>query len=119
MANLYKQIFHDLPGDSMEYVKVPKDVWKPIEDLVHIGLYKNEKEALIDLIREQAEKKIDFYKQKIREMEEKYGIPFVEFEDKIKKRKEKENFEEWDDYVLWEGFEKSLGYWMQVLDGFA
>ena len=38
----------------IEYTKVPIDIFKPIRDLIKIGLYKDEQEALRDLVHEKA-----------------------------------------------------------------
>ena len=42
-------------GDAIEYVKVPRKVFKPISDMVKAGLYKDEPEALKRLVHDQAE----------------------------------------------------------------
>jgi hypothetical protein len=101
----------------MEYVKVPKKVWEPIKSLVELGLYKDEKDALENLVHEQAEQKIANYKSKIERMEKLYGMSFGEFEKKIKSKKE--SFKEWDDYILWKGYEESLNYWKRIVEGRA
>jgi len=44
-----------------EYVKVSKEVFAPIVELVRIGLFKDEKEAVVGIIREQARNKIFYY----------------------------------------------------------
>ena len=40
-----------------EYVRVSKEVFAPIAELVRIGLFRNEKDALRGIIREQYESK--------------------------------------------------------------
>ena len=40
------------------YVKVSKDVFAPIVELVRIGLFRDEKDAFIGIIREQTRNKI-------------------------------------------------------------
>ncbi len=45
-------------------------------------------------------------KEKIRYFEKKYGCSFEEFEKRLKERDE--NFEEWDDYIEWKAYVKSL-----------
>lgn len=101
----------------MEYVKVPKKIWEPIKSLVELGLYKDEKAALENLIQGQAEQKIAHYKSKIERMEKVYGMSFDEFEKKIKSKEE--SFREWDDYILWKGYEESLRYWKRIIEGRA
>ncbi len=46
--------------------------------------------------------------------EEKYNMVFPEFEAKIKGTTNKEIFEEWDDYILWESYVKALQYWSKM-----
>jgi hypothetical protein len=95
----------------MSYVKIHRNVFAPIEDLIKIGLYKNEQEALSALVHDQAMFKVEHYSKKIKEMEKKYNMVFSDFEAKIKRTANKENFEEWDDYILWESYVKALQYW--------
>ena len=45
--------------------------------------------------------------EKIRLFEKKYGVSFGEFEKSLKDS-EKEDFEKWDDYMEWKGYEKVL-----------
>lgn len=45
--------------------------------------------------------------EKIRLFRKKYGMPFDKFE-KIIKNSKKENYEKWDDYLEWKGYEKVL-----------
>lgn len=98
----------------MTYVKIHRNVFQPIEDLIKIGLYKNEQEALSALVHDQARFKVEHYSKKIKEMEKKYNMVFSDFEAKIKRTANKENFEEWDDYILWESYVKALQYWSKM-----
>jgi hypothetical protein len=45
-------------------------------------------------------------KERIRFFESKYGCTLGEFKDKIKR--EKEDFEKWDDYIEWRAYIESL-----------
>lgn len=98
----------------MSYVKVHRSVFQPIEDLIKTGLYKNEQEAISALVHDQAKYKVELYTKKIKEMEEKYGMVFSDFESKIKRTENQENFDEWDDYILWESYVKALQYWSKL-----
>jgi Arc/MetJ-type ribon-helix-helix transcriptional regulator len=104
-----------LLGDAIEYVKVPRKVFEPISDMVKAGLYKDEQEALKRLVHDQAEQKIDYYGKKITEMEQKYGMDFSAFEKRIHSREGEEDFEEWDDFILWESYVTASRYWEQFL----
>ncbi len=98
----------------MTYVKIHRNVFQPIEDLIKIGLYKNEREALSALVHDQAKYKVEHYSKKIKKMEKKYNMAFSDFEAKIKRTTDKENFEEWDDYIIWESDVKALQYWSKM-----
>ena len=97
-----------------DYIKVSKEAFAPIAELVRIGLFKNEKDALTGIIREQAKNKIFYYENKIGEIERKYKIDFQGFKKIIEGRKDEEVFEEWDDFIHWEGYEEALRYWTEV-----
>ncbi|CAD7767146.1 MAG: hypothetical protein DNFNHJIP_00553 [Candidatus Argoarchaeum ethanivorans] len=96
------------------YVKVSKEVFAPIVELVRIGLFRDEKDALTGIIREQARNKIRYYTGKISELERRYKVNFREFKRIIEERKEEEVFEEWDDFIQWESYEEALRYWAEV-----
>lgn len=54
-----------------DYVKVPKEMFEPLAELVRIGLFRDEKDALRGIIREQAKNKIYYYEKEINEMKRK------------------------------------------------
>ncbi|MEA1906740.1 MAG: hypothetical protein U9N12_07285 [Euryarchaeota archaeon] len=83
-------------------------------ELVRIGLFRDEKEALIGIIREQARNKIQYYGGKVSKLERKYGVDFQEFKKIIGGRENEEVFEEWDDFIQWESYEEVLRYWTEV-----
>jgi hypothetical protein len=58
--------------------------------------------------------KVEHFKNNIKKMENKYNMAFSDFEAKINKTVNKENFEEWDDYILWESYVKTLQYWSKM-----
>ncbi len=82
--------------------------------MIKIGLYKNEREAISALVHDQARFKVEHYTKKINEMVKKYNMVFSEFETMIKGTNNKEKFEEWDDYILWESYNKALQYWSKM-----
>ena len=96
-----------------DYVRVSKEAFAPIVELVRIGLFRDEKDALVGIIREQARNKIQFYGEKISEMERKYKEDFQGFKKIIEGRKDEEVFEEWDDFIQWESYEEALRYWTE------
>lgn len=98
-------------GDTIE---VSRDAFKPITDLVKAGLFKNEKDALSSLVRDQAVAKVHFFNTKIAEMQSKYKMSFSEFKHCIEARKGEEIFGEWDDFVIWESYESARSYWADV-----
>jgi hypothetical protein len=64
---------------------------------------------IIDLLLGKALGKRDFYKSKINMFESKYGTNYASF--KKKSEQGDENFQEWDDLLLWEGFLLAYREW--------
>ena len=66
-------------------------------------------DEIIDLLLAKALGKKDLYKSKIKMFESKYGTNYTSF----KKRSEQgnENFQEWDDLLMWEGFLRAYREW--------
>ena len=62
------------------------------------------------LLNDRAEQKMDYYGKVIVEMEQKYGMDFSTFEKRIHSRVGEEDFEEWDDFILWESYVKASRY---------
>jgi Arc/MetJ-type ribon-helix-helix transcriptional regulator len=104
-----------LLGEAIEYVKIPRKIFEPISDMVKVGLYKDEQEALKRLVHDQAEQKIDYYGKKVAEMEKKYDTDFSAFEKRIQSRVGEEDFEEWDDFIIWESYVTASRYWEKFL----
>lgn len=77
-------------------IKLPGDVIEGISN-----------KEIITMFLDKALSKAEYYHSRCKEMEEKYGMDFVSFKKKIEKTK-KEDFSEWDDFILWEGY--TLGY---------
>ena len=103
-------------GDTFEYVdyvKAPGNTFKPMNRTLKTGLYKDENEVLYWLVHNRAKQKIDYYDKKISEMEKKYKMNFYAFENIIHSRRKEENFEEWNDFILWAGYLKACRYWKQ------
>ncbi len=97
-----------------DYVKVSKEAFAPIAELVRIGLFRDEKDALVGIIREQAKNKMHYFSEKIGKMKKKYKVDFQGFKKRIEGRKDEEVFEEWDDFIQWESYEEALRYWTEV-----
>ncbi|AEH45883.1 hypothetical protein Thein_2032 [Thermodesulfatator indicus DSM 15286] len=79
-------------------IKVPKTAVKDLKD----------KEILFFLL-DKALSKLEFYRSKCKQFEKKYGTTLEKFRQKIEI--EEENFEWWDDFILWEGYEKAYQEW--------
>jgi tRNA nucleotidyltransferase/poly(A) polymerase len=97
----------------MSFVKIQRSIFQPIEDMIKIGLYKNEQEAIASLVQNQAKSKTELYSKKIKQFEKKYNTDFSAFETRIQAASE-EDFEEWDDYILWESYVKAYQYWSKL-----
>lgn len=59
---------------------------------------------IISLLINKALTKIEYYQSRCKLMEEKYKIDFDSFKKKINGNKIKENFSEWDNFILQEGY---------------
>lgn len=97
-----------------DYIKVSREVFAPIAELVKICLFRDEKDALAGIIREQARNKIWYYGGKISELKRRYKADFREFKGIIEARKDEEVFGEWDDFIQWESYEEAMRYWTEV-----
>ncbi|MGC9445280.1 MAG: hypothetical protein ACP5E9_10200 [Candidatus Methanospirareceae archaeon] len=97
-----------------EYVKISKELFAPFAELVRIGLFKDEKDALRSILLEHAGHKIAWCKSEIVKLEQKYGVAFKDFKATIDKRKDEEVYSEWDDFIKWESYEEALKYWTEV-----
>ncbi|MFQ6089574.1 MAG: hypothetical protein ACE5K0_11845, partial [Candidatus Methanofastidiosia archaeon] len=58
------------------------------------------------------------YKKQMEVFEKKYNTDFEEFKKRIEKSR-KENFEEWDDYIIWEGLQKGYKKWKELYQGIS
>jgi hypothetical protein len=101
-------------GD-VKHRKVPIKMFEPKSNVVKTGLYKDEQEVLQCLLHNQAEQKINYYSKKIAQMKQKYDMDFSAFENRISLGAGGDDFEEWDDFTLWEGYVKAHQYWKQYL----
>jgi hypothetical protein len=82
----------------MEKVQA-SEVTLRIPPSIAAGIGSNE---IIKLLLDKALGKKDLYKSKIKMLESKYGTNYTSFKKRIEKGDE--NFQEWDDLLLWEGF---------------
>jgi hypothetical protein len=102
-------------GEMMsDTIEVSRDAFEPITELVKLGLFKDEKEALRNLVLDQAAAKIHYFDSKIFEMRSKYKMSFNDFKHRIEERKGVEVFEKWDDFIIWDAYESARGYWAKV-----
>ncbi len=65
-----------------------------------------------EIFRNVAFLKMKEYEREIQPFQEKYKIPFEKFEKKVKSQK-KENFEIWDDYLVWKGLYLAYQKWFK------
>lgn len=81
-----KEIKIELPSDLMEIVS---------------------SKEIMAMYLDKALSKAEYYWSRCKEFEEKYGIDFASFKKKVEETQE-ESFADWDNLVVWEGYE--LGY---------
>ncbi len=80
---------------------------------IHVPKWVKEEKGENDIIRSllfEASTKMEYYRGRVLVFEKKHGISYERFEEKIKKDK-KENFEEWDNLITWEGFHQAYCEW--------
>ena len=64
-------------------IEVSRDVFEPITDLVKIGLFKDEREALKNLVLDQAAAKVRYFSYNIFDMISKYKENLKDFKSRI------------------------------------
>lgn len=64
---------------------------------------------IVGLLAERAFTKAEYYHSRCKEMEEKHGEDFKSFKKKVETSKE--DFSEWDDLLVWEGYELEFREW--------
>ncbi len=65
---------------------------------------------IIDLLRDKALSKLEYYKSRCKQYEERYNMNLPSFKKKAEEG-QGENFTEWDDLLLWEGYELAYREW--------
>ena len=66
--------------------------------------------GIIKSLLGEVQTKKEYFRSKMLPFEKKYGTDFLSFEEKVEALK-KENFEEWDDLIIWEGFYRGYQEW--------
>ncbi len=84
-----------------------------IQSILNDGGIQSESEALKNQAWVITLSKISKYEAEIRKYKNKYKTPFTEFEKKLNKQKNEENFEIEDDYLDWKFAENSLKTWSE------
>lgn len=82
---------------------------------IHVPIWVKREKGVNDILRNllfEAYAKMEYYQSRMLSFERKYGVSFIKFEKKIKEAK-KENFEMWDDLIIWEGFYQAYNEWKQ------
>ena len=64
---------------------------------------------IIELLLDKALGKKDLYRSKVKMFESKYGTNYTSFRKRVEKGNE--DFQEWDDLLLWEGFVLAYREW--------
>ena len=65
---------------------------------------------IVALLLDKALSKAEYYESKSKELEEKYNMDFASFKKKVEEAKQ-EVFTEWDDIVVWEGYDLAYKEW--------
>ena len=78
----------------------------------------NKQEAeneFLNNLKLKAQLKMEYYQSKMLPFEKKYKIPFEEFKSRFN-LKNKENFEQWDDFIEWEASFDLYKEWKKRLE---
>lgn len=65
---------------------------------------------IVALLLDKALSKAEYYKSKCKEFEDRYNMDFASFKKRVEEA-EQEVFTEWDDIVVWEGYELAYKEW--------
>ena|SRR3990170_8092660 len=68
------------------------------------------KQYVASILRNVVFAKMKEYERQRQVFESKYKIPFSQFEKRVKTQKT-ENFEFWDDYIVWKGLQNAYHKW--------
>lgn len=84
-------------------ITIPKWVWE---------ISPQPQKYLKEIFKTLAYLKMKEYERQLQPFKEKYKISFEQFEKKVKTQK-KENFELWDDYLIWKGLNQAYQKWFK------
>lgn len=82
---------------------------------IHVPRWVKEEKGESNIVRSlffEAFAKMEYYRSRMLGFEKKYGMSYERFEERIKGDK-KEDFEKWDDFVVWEGFHQAYCEWKE------
>jgi len=71
---------------------------------------------IISLLLDKSLSKVEYYQSKFKQFEEKYNMDFTSFRNKVE-GSEQEIFSEWDDLIVWEGYEFGYNEWKKKYEG--
>ncbi|MFH1859681.1 MAG: hypothetical protein ABH870_01510 [bacterium] len=86
---------------------------------LHVPKWVKEEKGEVDIIRSLsfgAFAKMEYYQSRMLSFEKKYGMPYERFEKRMKNAKE-EHLEEWDNFIIWEGFHQAYCEWQERYNG--
>ncbi len=81
-------------------LKVPKKVAKDLES-----------KEIIHMLIDKALTKLEYYYSKCKQFEIKYGKNLENFRKELESKEE--NFEWWDDFIVWEGYQQAYQEWKE------
>lgn len=65
---------------------------------------------IVGMVKDKALTMAEYYRSRSKEYEQKYGMDFLAFKKKLESSSS-ENAPEWDDIIVWEGFELAYREW--------
>ncbi|WP_297057985.1 hypothetical protein [Thermosulfurimonas sp.] len=68
-----------------------------------------EKRDILFFLADKALSKLEYYRSRVEIFRRKYGCELKEFQKRVLSHKE--DFEKWEDLILWEGYERAYREW--------
>lgn len=89
---------------------------KVLDEILEALNYHNEKDVVLDLAILSASTKYAEFSEECQRFEQKYGIEYNEFEEKISHKEYKEDFEEEDSLMAWKFAKDGFDFWSKRLE---
>ncbi|NPA48509.1 MAG: hypothetical protein GXO20_00885 [Thermodesulfobacteria bacterium] len=90
----------DFPKKEIVTLKLPPSLAREIRE-----------REILNFFADRALSKLEYYRSRLRYFETKYGKSLENFRQEVESAKE--DFEKWDDLILWEGYQRAFEEWKE------